>query len=417
MRVPCTAVMPICTNGVRRWRRYLPYSRAWWSPAGVGGWADGARGLAASLWRGGGPLTIAAGIAGIALAVRGASAGARTFLVVFAFTAIASIVGARQDPVLPILAVWSLALLAAPAVTAAATRMPGAAAALPGVALVSGAGLVLMNLSALDRSAEGGTEWAMDSMAPLPDGSILLTANPVHVALAADGAGPELDVRLVRRSAPPGETRDLLRRTAAELRVYVDASLFFDVRWRNAALGDEFVTFPDGLTFQVLPRSRRMKDVESSDWGALHLQTDYPPSPLRDGLGTRDFYARSLLQAAFRLVDLGYEVEAEHEFLYALSYPPCNHSLAAMGLARIFLKRRDPDTATRTLESYVRPEDEGAWNALQVLGSAHALARRPGEAIEAYRRALPLVPPQLPGEREKIEQSIAQLERRIRQGG
>jgi hypothetical protein len=391
---------------------------AWWSAAGPGDWMDGARRLAAALWRGGGPVTLAAGIAGAVLAVRGgpAAAGARPFLAVLAAAAVAAVLDARSGSALLILAAWSLALLAAATVAVAARRMPRTTAALPGVALAAGAALALTNLSALDRSAEGGTEWALDSLAPLPDGAIVLTANPVHAALSANGVRPELDVRLVSRSLP-GEARELLRARAAEERVYVDASLFFDVRWREAALGDEFISFPEGLTFQVLPRARRMKKVESSDWSAMHLESDYPPSPLRDGLGTRDFYARSLLQAAFRLVDLGYEVEAEHEFLYALSYPPCNRTLAALGLARIFLKNRDPDSAIRTLEDYVRSEDEGAWNALQVLGSAYALARRPAEAIEAYRRALPLIPPRLSAERAKIEQSIANLEKRIRPEG
>jgi tetratricopeptide (TPR) repeat protein len=156
--------------------------------------------------------------------------------------------------------------------------------------------------------------------------------------------------------------------------------------------------------------------VESTDWSALHLERDYPKSPLRDGLGTRAFYARSLLQSAFLHVELGYETEGEHEFLYALSYPQCNRTLAALGMARIFLKRRQPESAVRTLESHARPEDEGAWNALQVLGSAYAQLRQPDRAIAAYRRALPLVPAQLAREREEIEQTIAALERRAAAG-
>ena len=391
---------------------------AWWSFAGIGDWGGGVRRVATALWRSGGAVMLVAGIVGIGVAVRGgaAAAGARAFLVMLGWIAVGAILNKRPDPVLPVLAGWSLALLSAPAVAAAARRIPRAAPALPGVALAAGAGLVLTNLSALDRSAEGGTEWAQDSLTLLPEESTLLTANPVHVALSANGARPDVQVLRMSRSLP-GETRELLRATAAEQRVFLDASLFFDVRWRSAALGDEFITFPRGLTFQVLPRTRRLRTVESSDWSVLHLKTHYPPSPLRDGLATRAFYARSLLQAAFRLVDLGYEVEAEHEFLYALSYPPSNRSLAALGLARIFLKNRDPDSAIRTLEDFVRSEDEGAWNAMQVLGSAYSLARRPEEAIEAYRRALSLVPPQLSGERAKIESSIATLEKRIRPGG
>jgi tetratricopeptide (TPR) repeat protein len=294
--------------------------------------------------------------------------------------------------------------------------MTRGAALLPGAALAGGALLALLNAGRIDRSAEGGTEWAMDSLRPLPDGALLLTANPVHAALSADGARPELEVRLVPRSAPPGETRGLLRATALDRRVFVDASLFFDAQWRGAALGDEFQTVPEGLAFQALAKGRRLKDLRSSDWSAMSLDVDYPPSPLRDGLGTRDFYARSMLQGAFLRVELGYETEAEHEFLYALSYPPCNRTLAAMGLARIFLKRRQPESAVATLEACVSPDDEGAWNALRLLGSAHAQLKRNDEAIAAYRRALELVPADLGDERAGIEQSIAALERR-RGGG
>jgi len=390
---------------------------AWWSAAGIGHWAGGARRLAAALWRGGGPVTLAAGIAGIGVSVRGGPAPARAWLVLLVPVAVAAVLASRLDPALAVLAAWSLALLAAPTLGAVAGRMPRMAAALPGIALAAGAGLAWMSQSAINRSAERGTEWAMDSLAPLPDGSLLLTANPMLPALSADGARPEVDVRLISRSAPPGGTRELLRGEAPDRRVYLDASLFFDVPWRTAALGEEFYTAPEGLAFQVVPKGQHLRDVESTDWSAMHLDADYPPSPLRDGLGTREYYGRSLLQSAFLLVDLDHEVEAEHEFLYALSYPPCNHSLAALGLARIFLKRREAESAVRTLESYVRSEDEGAWNALQVLGSAYALARRPEDAIAAYRRALPLVPAGLAGERAKIERTIASLEKRVRPQG
>jgi tetratricopeptide (TPR) repeat protein len=390
---------------------------AWWRAAGPGDWPEGARRLATVLWRGAGPLALAAGLAGIWMAVRGAgAAGAaatgRALGLTFVPIAAAVVAGARPDPALHAAAAWALALLAAPAIAAAARRMPRVRALLPGVAIVAGAALAWSNRAVLDRSAERDTAWAMDSLAPLPDGSLLLTRNPVHAALSADGARPEVDVRWIAPSTPPGETRDLLRREATGRRVYLDASLFFDVRWRAAALADEFQTIPNGLVFQALAKGRRLKDLESTAWSELHLERDFPASPLRDGLDTKRFYARSLLQCAFLHVELGYETEAEHEFLYALSYPPCNRTLAALGMARIFLKRRQPESAVRTLETYARPEDEGAWNALQVLGSAYAMLRRPEEAIAAYRRALPLVPAPLTGEREKIEQSIAALERR-----
>jgi hypothetical protein len=204
---------------------------------------------------------------------------------------------------------------------------------------------------------------------------------------------------------------------AGEQHVYIDASVFFDTPRRDSILGADRKAIPHGLLFRLLPVSETAPQKAPLSWEHSEPGVSSPPSALRDGLTVREFYGRSLVQSGYRNLEERLDDLAERDFVLAISLGEPNPTLAALGLARVFLDRRNPTSAIDTLERWARPEDEGAWNAFQLLGSAYARAGRERDAVTALARALPLVPATMPAERDRIRQTMEQLERRIAERG
>lgn len=389
----------------------LPGAGASWATLAAKTSADfGA--LAAVLWRNVGPVGLAALVA--VLALRPArSATLRAFLVASTGAAAAWFL-AESDPRLEAaLVAWPLLLCAAPGFAAAGRWI--APARLPAAGLLAGAVLLGMNFRALNRSAERGTAWAEDSLLSLPEGALLLTTNPVHLALVRDGfaaagevlSGEDVDAHAFRQRM----------QEAGERHAYIDASVFFDAPRCDAVLGNDLHAIPHGLLFRLLPLGEVAPQRAPLAWEHSEPGVPSPPSALRDGLTVREFYGRSLVQSGFRNLEERLDDLAERDFVLAISLGKPSPTLAAVGLARVFLDRRNTTSAIDTLERYVRPEDDGAWNGFQLLGSAYARAGRERDAVTALARALPLVPATMPAEKDRIRQTMEQLERRIAERG
>ena len=141
-------------------------------------------------------------------------------------------------------------------------------------------------------------------------------------------------------------------------------------------------------------------------WDKYDLRPGTPPAQLRDGLGGNEYYRRALLQSAALNLNLRLRRDAEREFLFALSLPDANPNPAIFGLGRIALERQNFEAAVETIEPRVRRDREGAWAALQLLGTAYMRMGEPEKAKGPLREALQLIPPALISERRVVEDLI-----------
>jgi hypothetical protein len=89
-----------------------------------------------------------------------------------------------------------------------------------------------------------------------------------------------------------------------------------------------------------------------------------------------------------------------------LTMEEANHSLAALGFARMLHVRQSFPEVIRTLQDYARETDDGAWLAYQVLGNTCMTESRWEEAIAALSTAVRISPPEAAGQREIMERSI-----------
>jgi hypothetical protein len=367
-------------------------------------------GFGAVLWRNAGPIGILALLAAFALRPIG-SAPPRAFLVAFAGAAAAWFLVGADAGLESALVAWPLLFCAAPGLAAAERWIaPGR---LPALGLVAAGALLGMSWGAVNRSAERGTAWAEDSLLSLPADALLLTSSPVHDALVRDGFTTAGEV-LFEEAPDPAAFRRRVQE-AGDRHVYIDASVFFDPPRRNAILGGDLHAVPHGLIFRLLPTSEAAPTKAPLAWEHSEPGVASLPSPLRDGLTVAQFYGRSLVQSGYRNLEEGLDDQAERDFVLAYSLGEPSPTLAAMGLARVFLERRNAISAIGALEGRIRAEDDGAWNAFQLLGSAYARSGRERDAIAALAQALPLVPATMPSEREQIRRTMEQLERRLAQ--
>jgi hypothetical protein len=425
-----------------------PERDPFWRPGGPRRWAAGAVELALGIWRNAGPI-------GVLVAACGAPALLRLPRPALAalLPAAAILFGQPRDGgVATALAVWPLLFLCVPGVIAIAGRLASPRLAVLGPAAlgpIAGAFLLVLNSGTIDRSAERGVAWARDSFAPLPSGSLLVTASPVHLALASDGERPDLDLVYTgerstletRRTgaevhAPPlraGEkmTGDFLHELVGlnhGIRpVMLEPALFFEADTRQALLGGRWRAQPHGIAFRVMPRDRTLSEDEERElartvelWGGFDLAPGTPPSPLRDGLAGDAFYARSLLQSAALFLEAGRLRDAEREFLFALTLEAANRTVAAYGLGRVFFQEENFPEAVAVLEQYVSDSDDGAWTANRLLSSAHFRTGHLDEGLRVLERALRQTPPALVREREEMtklmENMRSRAERARREG-
>ncbi len=437
------------------------FSRAlalWWGEPGSPfyefhsprSWPSGFVGVWASLWKNVGPLGILLGLAGIHGFRRGHGQLAKPFLVGVALPALAIFLGdARDASLLRILLAWPFLFWTVPTWTAFARANAGGETAetsqqrtawsLPALAILSALILLFANRGTIDRSAERGIAWARDSFEPLPENTLLLTGNPVHLVLAADGEREDMDVVYVgdastlmasrngrEISAPaspplgpltPKALAEIVAQNLESRPVFLEPTIFFQHDLRIALQGSRWKLLPLGLAFEFrgagedTPKDHSIRS--SSTWASYELTPDTPASPLRGGLTGNEFYARGLLQSAALHLDLDLLNDAEREFLLALSLDEANNTLAALGLARVFFERKNYGEAARTLKEHVRDDDPGAWTARRLLGNALLRLKQEEEAVQEFRRALQLAPATPPEEREALETLVRNLERQL----
>lgn len=417
---------------------------AFWHPGGPHRWLHGAADLARALWRNTGPLGILLGVAGLAAFLSGAARSARPFLIVHGILAAAVVLGTPRDAgTAAALLGWSFLFWAVPALARIEMRLaagPGgaarAAATTPILALAGAGALFAVSFRGIDHSDEAGVTWARTVLDTLPDAAVLVSGNPVTLALAADGVRADLDVidvddastlsvlRSGRPLLPLGATPPRGPVDAARLRELVEAAggravflgpeVFFDAPRRAALLGDSWMLMPHGLAFRVAPIGAEMSAPQRSAaalaWQDVPIVPDTPTSPLRDGLTGAAYFARSLVQSAYLHLEQGRTQDAEREFLLALGHPAVNRNLAAMGLARLLFEQDNYREVVRTLDECVRDEQDGAWLARRFeANTLLRLGERP-RALALLRRALALTPGTLQDERARLVRLIREVE-------
>jgi hypothetical protein len=402
-------------------------------------WFSGIADLLRALITQASPLGFAAGLAGIGALFHGHSRRVRPFLLIQLFLAAVMITTRGGDRQLfAALTGWSFLYFFIPAMEAAAARFSSARVArvLPAFALISSAILLATNRGVLDRSAEKDLAWARDSFDRLTANAILLTANPVHWALVADGQRNDLDVVDVdepaslkmRRSSlglltpelpssnamTPEFLSELIAMNIAKRPVFLDSSIFFRNEQRIAILGDRWLLHPFGISFRVMPRGNKMsvEEVQASGilWSTYQIRPGTPASPLRDGLTGNEFYARALLQSAALYAESGSRADAEREFLLAMSLDDANPNIAALGLARVFFERQSFEEVVNTLSTRIHEDRAGAWLAKKVLGTAHFRLGNYDEARREIEAAMRLTPVELVSERESMQNILAAIE-------
>jgi hypothetical protein len=421
-----------------------------WTFGGPEAGIRGVLSVASAAWQGVGPVGLLLAIGGLVALVREvapgtrasmpqAAPGAPAFVLMLVPLAAARFLGTPSDPALVDAWLgWCLALTAVPALAALAQRL-GDDSRIPIVAAVAVLSLVATNTGRIDRSAEKGTEWAGTVVETLPRDAVLVTANPVQLALLADGLRPDVDAvyppdgssvfayRTARELLPLGVDvpagplpddvlRSLLSQVVPERPVLLDPSVYFDGVSKAMITEAGWTLSPHGLAFRLQGRGRDISNQEAGAavlaWEDVNVHPGTPASDLRDGLTGGQYYARALLQSGVESMNRGRDFDAERDFLLALSHPDASTTLAAHGLAQVFFQRGQYRETIRTLEDWVDEDDPGAWVALKMLASAYALTRDRDRAIATLQRAIALLPPDLTAARADLQRSLDGLTRR-----
>lgn len=418
---------------------------AFWSLRGPGHWFAGAGEAGLVLWRNAGALGALLGLGALVAFFGGAARWARPFLIVHVIVAAAVVLGDPADhATASVLLAWPFLFWTLPAFAALETRLAArtgdpsrAAAWTPAVSAIALAALFALNAKNLDRSAEKGVEWADTVIRTLPDDAILLTRNPVVVALAADGLRPDVDVIDVGETstmnafrsgrmllplgsdAPAGELDPetlavLVHATEGSRGVFLDPSVYFASDLRDKLIADRWVPAPHGLAFRLLQPGFDLdgapRRAASLAWDNVNITPGTPPSGLRDGLGGSEYFARSLLQSAYLHMEQQRTEDAEREFLLALGHPAANPNVAAMGYAKVLNVSRNYSQIALTLDRYIRDEMEGAWIARQLQGNNLLRLGQRERGLAMLQRALRLAPSSRKEEKAKLLQSIRNLE-------
>ena len=416
---------------------------AFWTPSGPHAWGTGVVELARALWRNAGPVGVLLGFAGFAAFVSGAARRARPFLVVHVMLALAIVVGRPADPgTAAALLGWSFLFWATPALARVESRLAASPTgalrgASPTLALLAAVALLFVSIRSVDHSAEKGVTWTRTVLDTLPKDAILLTRNPVAMALAADGLRADLDVldlddgstlgalRSGRPLLPLGTVpprgpvdvatfRALMEGVGSGRAVFLDPSVYFDVSRRDAILGDQWAVRPHGLAFRLVPPGGSMspeeREAAALAWSDVFVTPATPPSPLRDGLGGSAYFARSLVQSGYLHLEQDRPQDAERDFLLALGHPDVNRNVAAMGFARVLFSQRNLREVVRTLDTCVQDERDGAWLARRLEGNVLLRLGDHARGLAMLRRALALTPSGQAEDRARLQKSIRDLE-------
>lgn len=401
-----------------------------WTFAGPSAWAGGIAHWVVSMWRAAGLIGLALGLAGIVAFFRGGARLLRPFLLGHGLLALAIVLGSPADRgVAGALVGWSFLFWGVPTLAGLRSRRVV-------VAFISAAALLALNVRTLDRSAEKGVAWAATVLDTAPPNTLLLTLNPVQLALAADGLRPDVDVidlaypstlesfRTGRALLPDDQAVPALKVGPTTIHalfayniplrpVLVDPSVYFldaslggtrDVRYRLS---------PHGVAYRARFADEETPNAEAGDatlaWQHVNVTPGTPPSPLRGGLTGGKFFARALLISGSLYLEEGRELDAERDFLLALGHPDADRTAAAQGLARIFFERHDYAEVIDTLRGFVRDKDPSAWLAYKILASAYAYSHQPGKARQALLHGMALVPPGRPDQRTEMQQLLDAL--------
>lgn len=419
-----------------------------WTLGGPSRWLVGITELALALWRNAGPIGVVAALFATRAFFSGATRFARPFLVVHGAIATAIVFGNPKDHgTAAVLAGWSVLFWTIPALARLEQRLAErsgverAARLAPVVGVAAAALLLAMNLRTIDRAGEKGVTWTRTVLETLPKNAILLTRNPVAIALAAEGMRPDVDVVHVdepstwtafRSGRPlfglgeespqgrldPDALRSLMVANEGSRGVYLDPSVYFDVERRTKLLEGGWIAVPHGLAFRVADVTWQPSTAErvaaALAWDGVNVTPDTPPSPLREGLGGSAYFARSLTQSAYLQLEQGREEDAEREFLIAMGHPAANQNVAALGYAQVLHSRRNWRGVIRTIETRVRDDQDGAWAALRLAGNTYVLLGDSRHAITTLQRALRLTPESMASERAKLQRTIRDLQARSR---
>ena len=425
---------------------------AFWQLAGPRRWVPGALDVVFAAWRATGPLGFVLGLGGLVVFFTGRARLGRPYLLGFLVPAAALVLGEVRDPrVASALVGWAFLFWTVPAFALAWDRLAGGTEDLPPTnerakrradlrtpvtALLAGGVLLLVNGAQLDRSAERGIEWARTVVETLPDDAVLLTTNPAHLAVAAEGTRPDVDVlylpqptslrsrrtgrdylpadvRPPTEAVSPGELQRLLAFCGANRPVLLAPRTHFDPEWRDAILAGTRTVIPHGLAYRVVDPREEIADetvqAATAAWGDVDPTPGTPANPLRGGLAGDEWFGRGLLQSASIWSERGRISQAEAEFLLALSHPAVNPNSAAIGLASILFQRRNWEGAAGTLQGRIDDDLEGAWAARRLLASSLLQAGRREEAREELQRALRVTPRELVNERKSMEELLQSL--------
>ena len=408
--------------------------------AGPGSWPGGLVEILRALWRGLGPLGIALAVLGKWSLFRGETHRLRPFLLAGGTCALALLFGDPGHPgVLRALTAWSGLFLLAPAAATLVRRFsanPDSRLAHhlpPAVAIAMCGTLLATQFHHLDGRVEPGVEWAEDSFLHVPEDALLLTTNPIHLALAADGLRPDLDVIHADRPstlranrsgrpvhAPPIRTgrvlkpsflHELIGLNGGVRPIAMDPSLYFRPSTWTEVLGNRWAALPWGVGFTIHPAADPI-DPEypqkaSALWAARSAAPDRPrPSSLRSGLSIREYHARSALQHGSIYQQRNLPRSAEQSYMMAISLDAYHPTLCAFKLAGLFHEERMLESALTVLEGRIHDEEPEAWRAHKLRASLLLKLDRREEGVAAMRHAMSTLPPDNTTERAVMERVV-----------
>lgn len=416
-----------------------------WRLGGPADWIGGVGTWVRAVWGNTGPLGLVLGLMGLGAFFRGEARRARPFLLAHGLLALAVVFGVPGDPgIARVLLGWTFAFWAVPAFSALGERVgPLGGERTPVIAV--GAALILLglNLGAVNGAPEKGVSWARTVLETAPVNSIVITENPVHLALAADGLRPDLDLVYLPdassltafrtgndlipreaitpdRGAIPAFTIQLVLATAGDRPVLVDPSVYFSEESRNAVLGTQWTVSPHGIAFRAVPIGEGASNPDANAamraWETIDVTPDTPASDLRDGLTGGQFFARALLQSAVLFLEEGRRIDAERDFLLAIGHPDAHRNSAAHGLGRIFFEERNYSTTITILEDWIDESDRAAWVTLKLLATAYTMAGDRDGAVNALRRALAILPADRVADRGELQSLVDRLSSRASPG-
>ena len=423
-----------------------------WSFVAPSEWGAGALDVVYGAWRAAGPLGFVVGLAGLAAFFHGQARLVRPFLLAVFILGFAMILGDFRDPAFArAILGWCFVFWTVPTLTAAWDRVAGttdpsdpdarrADGRAPFVALLCAGLMFWQHADTLDRSDFRDDSWANFELRTAPENSILLTANAAHLAYAATGLRPDVDLVYLPEPTSLGARRtgedfvpadvtiadtrirssDLQRVIAANRStrpVLMDAAAYFDPEWKREVLAGQWSPMPHGASFRLLPLgatpSLEHKNEDRQTWDATDTRPPSPASPLRDGLSAGEWFARAVLQSAANWQQVNEDVEAEERYLIAASHPDASPNATAIGLARIYFDQKQYVVAAQTLETFIEAGEPGDWAARRILGLCYLQLEDWEKAADTLEAVLPTIPATFADERRSAENALETARRQL----